>query len=833
MVTTDHALYLEHTMATLSLSDIRLGEHTLATHPLLATLRRENLEAQAEVCIERARHITAFLRDEADPAEAMELRYARAVHHFLANKQPLFFDDSLLAGSTTSKPFGAPVYPELTGLHIWPELDTMSTRQKNPQRLTQSDADELNFAIFPYWITRNILEETRAREGNPPCMQLFERIVFFLASKAGTISHTVPHYRTVLEKGLDWLIGEAERRASQCGPDDLQQRTFYQAVQIALDGILVYAANLSRKATELAARETNPARRKNLVTMATVCSRVPAEPAQTFREAVNALWILQIAIHAENINMAISPGRLDQLLYPWYRRDIANSTLELDEAIDLVGCLWLKLNDNTNLVPETAEELFGGAGTVPAVTVGGIDEEGEDAVNDLTYVMLRVTELLKTRDPSMNARYHPEKNDHRYRDRVAEVIASTRAVPAFYNDIAAIRTLENQGVATRDARDYAIIGCVELSASGRSYDASSSIMLNLVAALELALYNGKRPVTGDEQVGPQTGDPATFSSFDQFYQAFTTQLAWLISQAVELNEMMGRTHQQCLPTPLLSALFEGPMEQGRNLIFGGARYNSSGATHIGFADTVDSLSAIEQAIFIDRRCTFGELTAALASNFASNEVLHAYLVNRAPKYGTGNPIAQKNSHNLLEFLYTTYQGYTNYRGGRYRPAYWTMTNHAGQGKLTGALPNGRRAYQLFASGITPVSQAAKELSTCLRSVGGIDSLLIPGGVAFNLKYTSITSQEDLQKFSQGVEAYFAIGGLHIQFNIMSYQMLLDAKAHPDDYRDLLVRVSGYSAYFADLNEAMKDEIITRTAYEIGTGAGADFPDEQEDMLPFT
>ena len=820
-------------MATLSLSDIRLGEHTLATHPLLATLRREDLEAQAEVCIEPARHITAFLRDEADPAEAMELRYARAVHHFLANKQPLFFDDSLLAGTTTSKPFGAPVYPELTGLHIWPELDTMSTRQKNPQRLSRSDADELNFAIFPYWITRNILEETRAREGNPPCMQLFERIVFFLASKAGTISHTVPHYRTVLEKGLSWLIGEAERRASQCGPDEADKRTYYQAVQIALDGILAYAANLSRKATELAARETNPTRRKNLITMATICSRVPAEPAQTFREAVNALWILQIAIHAENINMAISPGRLDQLLYPWYQRDIAENTLELSEAIDLIGCLWLKLNDNTNLVPETAEELFGGAGTVPAVTVGGIDEEGEDAVNDLTYVMLRVTELLKTRDPSMNARYHPEKNDHRYRDRVAEVIASTRAVPAFYNDIAAIRTLENQGVATRDARDYAIIGCVELSASGRSYDASSSIMLNLVAALELALYNGKRPVTGDEQIGPQTGDPATFSSFDQFYRAFTTQLAWLIGQAVELNEMMGRTHQQCLPTPLLSALFEGPMEQGRDLIFGGARYNSSGATHIGFADTVDSLSAIEQAIFIDRRCTFAELTAALASDFASNEVLHAYLVNRTPKYGTDHPIAKKNSHNLLDFLYTTYQGYTNYRGGRYRPAYWTMTNHAGQGKLTGALPNGRKAYQLFASGITPVSQAAKELTSCLRAVGGIDSLLIPGGEAFNLKYTSITSPEDLQKFSQGVEAYFAMGGLHIQFNIMSYQMLLDAKAHPDDYRDLLVRVSGYSAYFADLNEAMKDEIITRTAYEIGTGAGAEFPDEEEDMLPFT
>ena len=824
-------------MGNVFLTDIRIADQNLDTLPLLESLRKKSLSAKAEVCIERSQHVTTFLRDMASLDEPMEIRYSRAVNHFLSNKLPLFPDDSLLAGTTTSKPFGAPVYPELTGMTIWPELDTMSNREKNPQIISRADADELNFNVFPYWMERNILEATRSREGNPPCMKLFERIVFFIASKAGTISHTVPCYKAALENGVEWVIAEAARHETELAgrgtlsADESQQLDFYRAMQIAMKGIIAYAARLSAKAAKLAGQETDPARKRNLETMSAVCAQVPAKPARTFREAVNGLWILQIAIHAENINMAISPGRLDQLLFPWYQRDMADGSLTLKEAMELVGCLWLKLNDNTNLVPETGEELFGGAGTVPAVTIGGIDQAGEDAVNDLTYIMLRVTELLKTRDPSLNARYHPEKNGATYRDRVAEVIANTKSVPAVYNDIAAIRTLENQGIATKDARDYAIIGCVELSASGRSYDASSSIMLNLVSALELALYNGTRPITGDEQIGPATGAAESFKSFEEFWEAFKTQLCWLIDEAIQLNEMMGKTHQEYLPTPLLSALFEGPLDKGKDLIFGGALYNSSGATHIGFADTVDSLNAIEKCVFIDRTCTFPELLAAMKRDFDGDAPLHAYLVNRTPKYGSEEPIAVKNSHNLLRFLFETYQGYTNYRGGRYRPAYWTMTNHAGQGKLSGALPNGRKANRIFASGITPVSQAATELAACLNSVGGIDSLHIPGGEAFNLKYSAIQNKDDLQKFSQAIEAYFRTGGLHIQFNIMSYEMLIDAKAHPENYPELLVRVSGYSAYFKDLNDAMKDEIITRTAYDLKTGRSVPFPGAQQGMLP--
>ena len=547
-------------MTKVTLDDISLQEYTLDNLELIQRLRKAQIKIKPEVCIERSRHLTRYLKNMSTDDEPVEIRYAKAVNHFLSSKKPLFFDDNLLAGTTSSKAFGAPVYPEYTGMTIWPELDTISDREKNPLRLSAEDADELNFEIYPYWMERNILEYTRKKYNNPACMGLFEKFVFFIAGKAGTISHTIPDYRVALDKGVEFIIEQAAsrekdiREGGDITGENKQKLEFYRAIQIAMKGIIAYAQNLSKKAAELAQKTDDSFRKQNFLTMSEVCAKVPAKPASTFREAVNSLWIIQVAIHAESINMAMSPGRLDQVLYKYYKSDIDNGTLTDKEAIEIMSCLWLKINDNTNLVPETAEELWGGAGTVPAVTVGGVDENGEDAVNELTYIILRVTELLKLRDPSMNARYHYDKNTEEYRDRVAGVIVNTRAVPAFHNDVADIRTLENQGVKTGHARDYGIIGCVEMGIPGRSYDASSSIIFNLVSALELTFYNGKRPIVGDEQIGPVTGDPADFRSFEEFREAFKKQAAWLIGQAIELNEYFGLAHQEIYPTPLLSAL---------------------------------------------------------------------------------------------------------------------------------------------------------------------------------------------------------------------------------------------------------------------------------------
>jgi len=353
-------------------------------------------------------------------------------------------------------------------------------------------------------------------------------------------------------------------------------------------------------------------------------------------------------------------------------------------------------------------------------------------------------------------------------------------------------------------------------------------MMNLAAALEMALFCGKRPITGEEQIGPITPDPSGLRSFEEFWQVFKIQLDWLIEQAITLNEYMGAVHQEMMPSPLLSALFIGPMDKGKDLIQGGALYNSSGATHIGFSDVVDSLSAIEQAVFVEKKYPFSDLLEQVRANFSGKEgeKMRLYLQNHAPKYGTEASIARKNARNIVQHLFDLYQSHTNYRGGPYRPSYWTMTNHAGLGGISGALPHGRKAGEVFSSGMTPVSGAAPELTACLNAVAELGGECVPGCWALNIKCTPENDVETMaERFAQTIEAYFRAGGQQVQFNIMTYEMLLEAKKHPEKYPELMVRVSGYSAYFKDLNEKMKDELITRTQYGLTDGQAVPLPAE--------
>ncbi len=818
--------------------DLDLKDYTLDKLPLLKELKNRCQEAKTEVCVERAKYITQYMMKPDDPYESPELMRAKAVANYMRKRKALFLNDNLIAGSTSSKELGAPVYPEfVTGLSIWPELDSISTRSANPQLLSNEepdkDADTLNFDVFPYWLDRAVLEATRAKarkEGDKDTLEgitLTERLLFFLAGKAGCISHTTPFYEKVLAKGLQAMIQEAHEEEEKTDVEEREKKDFFQAMQIAMQGIIDYATNLSQKANEMASKADSEEKKKHFQEIATVCSHVPAQPASSFREAINSLWLCHVGVLAENINMAMGPGRLDQVLYPYFKKDIEAGKLTIEEALNLIGCFWFKVADNTNLVPASAETLFGGAGSVPAVTLGGIDKDGKDAVNDLTYLMLRVTELLCIKDPNVNARCHTKINDQDYLDRVSRVIINTKAIPAIFNDINNIETLEKQGVKTEHARDYAVIGCVELGSAGREYSASSSILLNLTAAMDMTFFEGKRPyITDDWQIGPVT-KLEEMKTFKDFKLAFQAQLKTLIEKAIDLNEALGKMHQELLPSPLMSCFFEGPLEKGRDLIFGGALYNSSGATHVGFADVCDSLNAVECAVYRDKIVTLEEMKDALEKNFEGYEKLHAYVKNpeKVPKYGMDDStedtsIAVKNSKELIKFLYDTYQAHTNYRGGKYRPAYWTMTNHAGLGAKGMALPSGRKAYEVFSSGITPASQCAQNLTDAYLSVAKLNSQHIPGGVALNMKYTpAVNGNGDTKKyqeeFRQMVESYFAAGGMQVQYNIETYERLAEVAKDPSLDPYLIVRVSGYSAYFKDLNKYMKRELITRTQYDLG------------------
>jgi formate C-acetyltransferase len=755
-----------------------------------------------------------------DSDDPPDLRAGKRLKYILENKRPIITDNNLLAGTTTTKPVGVILYPDFLALSIWPELETVSGRNKNPYGIAPEEIEELNFDIFPYWMEWTVQEIARRMYKNPTCQQVMERIVFFMCSKPVCISHTIPDYASVVNRGLNALKTEAEEKGRALGSsaEDQNKAYFYQAVKLVIDGVLAYAKNLSREADRLSKAENNTKRRQELETLRDICARVPGEKPQTFQEALNAIWICKVALHQENANVGFSLGRLDQVLYDLYRQDVDRG-MALSEAAELVGCFWLNLADHVPLVAETGEQLFGGTGSNQAVTLGGVDSQGNDAVNDLTYIILRVTELLLLRDPNVNCRYHPQANPPEYLRRLCEVNVNTGATPCFHNDSAAIEALLGQGVAVEHARDYSSVGCVEPVSSGRTYGHTGAILMNLTSALEMALFQGKHRLTEDEQFGPLMPAPETMNSFEEFKQVFESQLSWLIDQSTELNNNLGRAHQMLHPTPLLSVLTEGCMESGKDVTEGGALYNSSGVAIIGLAEVVDSLSAIQEFVFNKKAVGFAEVMEAIKHNWNDAYLkLHQMIKTSKEKFGTDSTMARENADYLIDFLHRGFQRKQNYRGGKYNVGYWTMTYHAGFALLTGALPSGRVKGEPLPSGITPVSGSAPELTPCLNFVAHLDHTKISNGQALNLKYTPSPHRElTITKFAQSVEAYMKMGGLQVQFNIIDRATLEDVKENPAKYPDMLVRVSGYTAYFKDLNPTMQDEIITRAEYNLETG----------------
>jgi formate C-acetyltransferase len=843
-------------MRQVSLKDLALSDQKRS--PRVEALREAYFRAAPGICCERPLLVTRYSLDKGlfDKPAISVLDKARLYRFVLENRQRVVAHDhgvdrdmkpfpvkarSLFAGSTTSHFKGVPIFPEFMGLALWPELLNIKQRASNPYFLADEDVRVLNEEVFPYWLKHSIVERCRARmnkdrAGQPvgardaPEMVLLEHLVFFLTSKGNCISHTIPDFSQALHIGLRGIIEEAQQRGHDA--EEPEQRDFYAAVVQAMEGIVAFSRNLAAEARRLAELASDATHKAELLALAEANERVPEFPARTFREGLTTVWICWTAIHLENPDVGLSLGRLDQVLYDLYAHDIEAGTLTIDQAIELLCCLWLKIGDHVPAVPATGEQLFGGAGSNQAITVGGVDAEGRDAVNDLTYLMIRATELMMLRDPNLNARYFTGVNPPAYLRRLCEVNLNTGATPALHNDRAVIAALTAKGDTLAQARDYGITGCVEPGSNGRFYGASASVLLNLTSVLELTLYNGEHRHTGrGVLISERTGDAASFTSFDAFKAAFVRQVSWMVDRSTTLNQALGHTHQEVYPTPILSSLFEGPMEKGKDLIFGGATINSSGASIIGFADVVDSLAAIQKVVFEDKAISLPGLVQALDANFVGHEALLARLRNpeKTPKYGNEQPAADSIARWLAATLDALFGRKLNYRGGHYRVGYWTMTNHSGFGRLSRATPNGRRDGENFTSGMTPVSGVTPSLTKALRSVASLPPALLANGVAVNLKYTPDNAHRDkmLDNFVASVEGYFdaalgGTGGMEIQFNVTTRETFLDAVKNPQKHNELLVRVSGYTAYFKDLNPQMQQEIIERTEYNLATGQAVQF-----------
>jgi formate C-acetyltransferase len=529
-------------------------------------------------------------------------------------------------------------------------------------------------------------------------------------------------------------------------------------------------------------------------------------------------------LQQENANSALSIGRLDQWLQPYFLMDMekAHSPEEKQEvikkSIEYVASLFLRFNDDDPLVPSVGNKLFGGTSSDDTVTVGGVDREGKTAVNDMTYIILKAAELLCFQDPNMNSRYYPGVNSKEYLRRLCEVNINMAASPIIHNDKAVIEALVNEGVELEDAREWGASGCVEPDICGKHYGHTNCMLLNTVAPLEMALNNGVHPVMGEE-IGPKTGDPAQMKTYEEFLEAYKVQLKFLMELSVEGNNDLGVAHQYMHPTPLLSATFDGPMEKGKDVIDGGAKYNTSGVALVSISDVIDSLNVIKELIYEKKELDFPQLKAALADNFETEEnkkilarIMQVGKFGSSADNGEPNRIAQ----DLMDYCYDYYTSQKNYRGGIYWPGYWSISYHVGFGMLSGALPSGRKHGKAFTPGLTPSPDSSDNILDNIHDVSKLNNLKMPNNIAFNVKLVpnpTDSQEEVLNQFSGYVQSYFEMGGMQWQCNVISSDTMCDAVKNPEDYKWLIVRISGYDAYFVKLNANMQEELIERAEFK--------------------
>jgi formate C-acetyltransferase len=629
-------------------------------------------------------------------------------------------------------------------------------------------------------------------------------------------------YPKLLKIGARGIIGEIRRELEKDQAADRLKKDTLEAMILCYEGLIAYARNLSAQAAAEAREEADERRKAELERLAEICARVPENPCTTLDEALNAIWIHWVGVHMENTNAGFSLGRMDQWLQPYFVSDLKKIRGRkkreeyIRRAIELVGCFYMRCTDHLPLIPDIGNYLFGGSSSDQAITLGGVTPEGEDAVNDMTYIFLKVTEMLGIRDPNVNARFHRGKNSETYLRRLCEVNINTTSTPSIHNDEVVMASLEEFAYPQEHLRDWAATGCVEPTLSGRHIGHTNCMMFNMVAALEMAMYNGRHPLMRWD-VGPKTGnvDNGSFPTFDDFFQAFCTQLDFLMDNSCEYNRLLGEAHSVLRPTPFISGLVEGCIANGRDATKGGALYNSSGTACIGLADITDSLMAVKKLVYDEKKVTLKEIREAMETNFENNGYLHSLVRNKVPLFGSGSPEAVEMANRVTRFIHDRFGAHTNFRGGRYTAGFWSMSNHVAFGTLTGALPSGRLAGKPFTPGLTPEAHASRNLLDNIRDVSRLEPKSMNNNIAFNVKVVPSpkeSHQVAVDHVYSYVKTYCDLGGMQMQFNVVSSSTLRDAMAHPENYRDLMVRISGYNAYFVTLNRDMQMELIERAEY---------------------
>ena len=796
---------------------------------------------------------------QATEGKPMITRRAEAFAHILRHIPIIIRDEELIVGSSTIAPRGCQTYPEFSYQWLEDELDTVETRSADPFYIAEETKQELR-EVHKYWKGKTTSELATSYMA-PEAIKAIEHNIFTPGNYFyNGVGHVTVKYEEVLAIGYEGIMAKAQAELDKCqvGDGDYARRShFLNAVILSCQAVIEYAQRYAALAEKMAAECNDPVRRNELEVIALNCSRVPAKGAGSFYEACQSFWFVQQLIQLESSGHSISPGRFDQYMYPYYKKDLENGNITREFAQELMDCIWVKLNDLNKCRDAASAEGFAGYSLFQNLIAGGQNKDGEDVTNDLSIMCIQASMHVHLPQPSLSVRVW-NGSPHEFLIKAAELTRTGIGLPAYYNDEVIIPALQNRGLSLEDAREYNIIGCVEPQKAGKTDGWHDAAFFNMCRPLELVFSNG---MDKGEQVGIATGDVTEMTTFEEFYDAYKKQMDYFISLLVNADNAIDVAHAERCPLPFLSCMVDDCIKRGISVQEGGAVYNFTGPQGFGIANMADSLYAVRQLVYRDKKVSMEEYKEALLWNYGKGidsetaadmtasilkemerqgraidesavksvletvmtmkpsedqkarfEEIH-HMIDEVPKFGNDIPEVDYFARDVAYTYTRPLQNYKNPRGGQFQAGLYPVSANVPLGGQTGATPDGRYAHTPVADGVSP--SAGKDVNgptAAANSVARLDHFIVSNGTLFNQKFhpSALAGREGLEKFTALIRSYFDQKGMHMQFNVVDRDTLLDAQKNPEKYKHLVVRVAGYSALFTTLSRSLQDDIIRRT-----------------------
>lgn len=764
-----------------------------------------------EMDLENAKILTDSFKETG--GEPLCIRKAKAFRRQCQEKTVKIWDQELIVGCSGSKMRGGILCADTCWSILDEELDTIGTRKYDPFYLRPEDRELFLKEIKPYWEGRSTYEAW-LKQIPEDCRELRDAGQVYINRKAVRgWGETTAGYRQIIEEGIESIcetIRDRMARLDETVPGDIEKKDYLNSMLISAEGICTLADRYGDEAARLAEEEKDETRRAELFTIAETCHRVPRYPARTFREALQSLYLYQISIFMEQNAASYNPGRMDQYLYPYYKKDLEAGVMTKEEAQELLDCLWIKFSEPCLFQDAETAEFAAGYPMFQNVCVGGVTTEGRDAVNELSYLILQATMDVRLYQPSLSVRYSMAKNPNSFLRKVVELIRLGTGFPAFHNDDVGIRMVMNKGIPLREALDWNPCGCVETNLEGRLRHYTALADINLGGMIEFVMTNGVNRKSG-KKVSVETGDPRSLTDYEAFKEAVKEQIRYAVRAVVKGSHVIDNVCMDRI-VPALSLSFRDCIESCSDYAWGGAKYNSgNGIIMIGVADLINSMAAVKQLVYETGQVSMDTMAKALDHDFEGYEEVQD-LCKNAPKYGNDNEMVDDIAGEMFTFIADEIESYKS-KFGTMTPGILPVSGNTPFGLEVGALPYGRNAWKPLADGVSPNGGTdVNGPGAVLKSVSHLPHARFVQGTLLNMKVEPemLESENGIMQMMALLKSMCSLGIFHVQFNVINRETLLAAQQKPDDYRGLLVRVAGYTAYFTELGRDVQDEIIGRT-----------------------